>query len=241
MPIGTLLVAGASGDVGTGIVRATAAAGWTVVGVARNEEKLALLGESLPPGTFYAAGGDISTEDGALKVWETAKRQAGRIDAVVVSVNAANRPAPLLHWTAEDLGQMLRANLLTHFIAAKIWLQRLPRSGTLLGIGGGTADFVLPQLAHLSMAQAAQRMLYRGLAKEHIGGARVCELMLVSMINGASKRAEAKPEWITENEVGRHVCAILSAPELFPGPILHLKNRAGVGIPHPGDSNVRLS
>jgi len=51
-----------------------------------------------------------------------------------------------------------------------------------LGIGGGTADFVIPKLGHMSMIQAARRMLYRSLAMEQPDGAQVRELILVSMV-----------------------------------------------------------
>lgn len=236
-----MLVAGASGDVGAGIVRAAMTSGWTVVGGGRSEAKLAQLAASLPPGTFHQVIGDLSDDSGARAMWEAASVQAGPIEATVVTVNAPTRPAPLLDWTAGDLSQLLHANLLTHFVAARTWLPHLPASGTFLGIGGGTADRILPQLGHLSMAQAALRMLYRGLAKEQADGARICELLLISMINGASKRQHSRPEWLTDDEVGRHVCAILEQPGLFPGPVLYLKSREGVGTPDPADSGRAMA
>ena len=55
--------------------------------------------------------------------------------------------------------------------------------------------------------------------------------MVVSMVNGESKRDRAEPDWLTDVEVGRHVCAILDAPGAFPGPILQLKSRDQVGRP----------
>jgi hypothetical protein len=55
--------------------------------------------------------------------------------------------------------------------------------------------------------------------------------MIVSMVNGKSKRANADPAWITDSEVGRHVCAIIADPTRFPGPILTLKTKEQVGQP----------
>jgi hypothetical protein len=60
-------------------------------------------------------------------------------------------------------------------------------------------------------------------------GAEIRELMIVSMVNGESSRQHAKPEWLSDIEIGRHVCAILDAPANFPGPILQLKSREQVG------------
>lgn len=228
---GTLLIVGATGDVGQGIVRSARSEGWTVVAAGRSADKLdRLFGTSAGAG-LHCCTGDVGSEEGALAMWQAATRLAGPVDAVVVSVNAPNRIAPLSQWNGEEVGAVLNANLLTHFHAAKVMLPLLPPTGILIGIGGGTADFVIPGMAPVSIAQAGLRMLYRGLARERKEGAQVRELMIISMVNGESKRDKAQPEWVTDEEVGRHVCAILAAPEQFPGPVLQLKSREQVGQP----------
>ena len=226
MAKGTLLVVGAGGDVGRGIVAAALASGRKVVAAGRDISKLSGLGEGVA-----AVAGDISDEAGAVRLWEVASAAFGEIADAVISVNAANRVQPLADWSAAELGNMLGANVLTHFVAAKAFLPRLPESGMLIGIGGGTADFVFPGMAHVSVGQAALRMLYRGLAKERKAGAQLRELIVVSMVAGASNRASARPEWLSDLEVGRHVCAILDAPDRFTKPVLYLRSREQVGQP----------
>jgi NAD(P)-dependent dehydrogenase (short-subunit alcohol dehydrogenase family) len=228
-----VLVIGASGDVGQGIVRAALHEGWSVVAAARKVERLSeRLGE--PGGNLVLCAGDISTEAGATALWDSALAAAGRIDAVVVSVNAPVRVAPLAQWSAQDLAELLAANLQTHFIAAQAMLPRLPENGVFIGIGGGTADVVLPGLAPLSVVQAGLRMLYRGAARELTGSVQLRELIINSMVNGPDKRVTARPEWLTDDEVGAHVCAILADPAAYPGPILQLRSRDQVGKPeHP--------
>jgi len=156
---------------------------------------------------------------------------AGSIDAVVVSVNAPVRTAPLAQWSAEDIAALVAANLLTHFVAAQVMLPRLPEGGLFIGIGGGTADVLLPGMAPLSIVQAGLRMLYRSAAREMAGPAQVRELIINSMVNGPGKRAVARPEWLTDDDVGAHVCAILADPSAFPGPVLQLRSREQVGKP----------
>ena len=51
------------------------------------------------------------------------------------------------------------------------------------------------------------------------------------MVNGESSRDKAKPDWVTDVDVGRHVCAILDAPITSPGPVLRLKSREQAGRP----------
>lgn len=230
----TLLVIGATGDVGRGIVRAAHAQSWTVIAAGRDEARL---NAAFADRDIHISVGDVATEAGALALWEAASQIAGAIDAVVVCVNAPNRAAPLVDWTSEDMATLLGTNLLTHFNAARTMLPRLSADGIFIGIGGGTADFIIPNMAGLSMAQAALRMMYRGFARERTGGAHVRELMIISMVNGASKRDIAKPDWVTDDEVGGHVCAIIAEPERFAGPILQLKSRDEVA--HAGQSSVK--
>ena len=223
-----LLVIGACGDIGQGIVRGVQAAGLQVVAADRNGERLARYDDGSGIAT---AVGDLASEAAALALWEAAQAPFGGIDAVAIAVNAPNALMPLLEWTAEEMADVYATNVLTHFTAIKTMLPRLPDDGMLIGIGGGTADFILPKMAQLSMMQAAQRMMYRGFAKERKAGAQVRELMLISMINGERKRDIAEPHWVLDTEVGQHVCAIIADPETFAGPVLRLESREQVGKP----------
>lgn len=224
----TILVVGAAGDVGQGIVAAARTHGWRVVAVGRSADKLARFDGD--PGIASIVG-DISTEAGAEAIWTGATSSFGAIDAAIIAVNAPNEIRPLTAWRPDELSVLFASNVVSHFIAAQIFIPRLPADGAFLGIGGGTADFIIPKMAPLSVMQAAQRMLYRGLAREQREGAAIRELIIVSMVNGQSKRDRAQPDWVTDIEVGQHVCAILADPDLFPGPVLDLKSREQVGRP----------
>lgn len=231
MSKGTLLVIGAAGDVGQGIVAAALASGRQVIAAGRNGEKLERLAARHPGTALARVIGDIATETGAAALWDEAARKFGAIDAVAVSVNAPSKRQPLMEWNAADLSTFFASELLAHLNAAKTFVPRLPDSGVFIGVGGGTADFIIPKLVPISMSQAAQRMMYRGLARERRGGAEIRELMVVSMVNGESSREHAKPEWVTDIDIGQHLCAILDAPANFPGPVLQLKSREQVGHP----------
>ena len=145
-------------------------------------------------------------------------------------MNAPNDSRALLDWDGDGLEALFRSNLFTHFHGAKAAMARLRAGGVLLGVGGGTADFVRAGRAHISMAQAALRMMYRGLAKEN-RDAVIRQLQIVSMVNGESTRDIAEDAWLTDDEIGRHACAIMASPGEFPGPIVSLKSRAQIGVP----------
>jgi NAD(P)-dependent dehydrogenase (short-subunit alcohol dehydrogenase family) len=227
----TLLVVGAAGNVGRGIVAAALASGRNVVAAELKEEWLGELEARHQSEAFAGVVGDIGSEAGAAALWEAAQTAFGGIDHVVLSVNVPVRLRPLMDFDAAELSQVLAGNVMTHFVGAKTFLPRLPAHGVLIGIGGGTADFIFPQQAHISMGQAAMRMMYRGVAKEAKSGAQPHELMIVSMVAHEANRDIAQPDWITNLEVGQYVCAILDSPEKFPKPVLHLRSKAQVGSP----------
>jgi NAD(P)-dependent dehydrogenase (short-subunit alcohol dehydrogenase family) len=231
MAIRTVLVVGAAGDVGQGIVAEALDSGRRVVAAGRDAGKLDRIAARFAGGAFACIVGDLASEAGARQLWDDAVAAFGAVDEVVISVNAPGQVRTLETAGAEDLRASFDGNVLPHFIAAKVILPRLPGDGMMLGIGGGTADFVFPGMVPMSMSQAALRMFYRGLAKERKTGAQLRELMIVSMVSGESNRDKAPAEWVTDADVGRHVCAILDAPERFSKPILHLRSREQAGQP----------
>lgn len=226
-----LMVIGGCGDIGQGVARGAHAKGLQVVATGRSPERLADLYAGSGIATVI---GDLASTPAAQALWDAAQVPYGGIDAVVVSVNAPNAAKGLREFDTDELAQVFADNVLTHFNACTAIIPHLAADAILIGIGGGTADFILPKMAQLSMMQAAQRMLYRGLAKETRGGPRIRELMLVSMINGARKRDVAEDHWVLDTEVGDHICAIIDDPAAFAGPILRLESREQVGKPETG-------
>jgi NAD(P)-dependent dehydrogenase (short-subunit alcohol dehydrogenase family) len=223
-----VLVVGAGGDVGQGVAAVLLEKGYEVVAAGREKAKL----EKMAAGLKTKQGLRLLT--GSVEDEARAKAlvaEAGPIDAAVVSVNAPVKPMPLADVMPDDLIFFVRANLLTHVAASRAILPALGAGGVLIGIGGGMADFVFPNLGHASMLQAAIRNYYRALAGEYKGPAVVRELLIASMVNGESKRAIADPRWITDRDIGEHAAAIIADPALFPEAVVTLRSRKQVGQP----------
>ena len=228
----TALIVGATGDVGAGIVTVLANEGWQIVAAGRNAEKLQALQAGQPAGQVKTLTGDVASEESAIKMWDEASACFGSLDVVIVSVNAPSpKPQKLFDWSSPDMAEQLQSNILTHFVAAKIFIPRLGKESTYIGIGGGMADFIAPGVGQMSMCQAALRKMYKAIAKENKEGPTIKELMIYSMVNGASRREAADPSWITDEDIGQHVSAILNNADQFPAPILTLKSREQVGKP----------
>jgi NAD(P)-dependent dehydrogenase (short-subunit alcohol dehydrogenase family) len=223
-----LLVIGAAGDVGQGIVSVAADRGWQVAAAGRSVAKLEALATRHP--RLALVVGDLGSPETAAALMQEANAALGGLDGVVVSVNAPASFLPLFDNDEESLVALFRSNIVSHFNAAKAALDILPMDGVLLGMGGGMADWVPPNGTHQSIVQAGLRNFYRGLAKEY-RDRTIRQMQIVSMVNGASKRDVAQESWLTDLECGTHACAIIENPDAFKGPVVVLKARDEVGRP----------
>jgi NAD(P)-dependent dehydrogenase (short-subunit alcohol dehydrogenase family) len=222
-----ILVIGASGDVGQGIVAAAVSRGWTVAAAGRTAARLEAVAAQHEG--VVSLVGDVGTPESAATLMADAFAALGGLDAVIVSVNATASFRPLFENDEESLVALFRSNIVSHFHAAKAALDVLGVDGVLLGLGGGMADWVPPNGTHQSIVQAGLRNFYRGLAKEY-RDRFVRQMQIVSMVNGVSKRDVAQESWLTDRECGEHACAIVARPEEFKGPVVVLKSRDGVGV-----------
>jgi NAD(P)-dependent dehydrogenase (short-subunit alcohol dehydrogenase family) len=228
-----VVVIGATGDVGRGIVGVLTRAGHTVAAVARQSARLsALRADSDTPERTRIICGSVADDASAAALLVAIRAALPTIDAVVVSVNAPRVPAPLLTHSSASLAAMIHQDLISHYAAARAFIPAIAPGGVFLGIGGGSCDLVLHEGVPQSVAQGGLRQLYRGLAHEFRNSAVfIRELIIASVVNGVSTRTTAHPLWVTDQEVGQQVASILSDASTYPGPILRLARRDGSGRP----------
>lgn len=217
-------VIGATGDVGRGVVRAALERGWRVTAVARRAEPLRDLVNEHPDASLQVVAGSVEDDAGADLV--ASRILAERPTAVVTAISLPWPRQPLMRTGYDEIATYLATYLGAHLAVSRAFAPRLPAGSLLLGIGGGMADFVTSGQTPVSMAQAAQRMLYRGLHRElRDSGVSVRELMVVSQVNGHRSRDRAEPGWLTDAEIGHRVCEVIADPEVETnaGPILTIR------------------
>jgi meso-butanediol dehydrogenase / (S,S)-butanediol dehydrogenase / diacetyl reductase len=108
----TAIITGAGSGIGLGTARKMHGQGFAIVGVGRDEEKLAALETELAGDRIATISADITTDDAPRKIVDFALRRFGSIDFLINNAGAGS-PKPL-HETDDEmldhfLGLMLRA------------------------------------------------------------------------------------------------------------------------------------
>ncbi len=226
------LVAGGTGSVGEGIVRAFLRQGASVVVPSRSQEAIDRLRNALagaPVERLLTLVGNISDVDEAARLRDEILARHKAIDAVVASLGGTwEEKLNLVDVPMETWRKYWESNLTPHYVCARTFLPTLAKqkgtSYTLLG--GLSAVLTVPQYSVVSINSAGQLMLAKTLMEElKDTSVRINQVML-GFINTRARAAYARPEWITADEVGAF-CAYLASSEasMISGGIIQLGNR----------------
>jgi NAD(P)-dependent dehydrogenase (short-subunit alcohol dehydrogenase family) len=235
----TVLVAGAAGGVGEGIVRQLLLRNpdVLVVGTSRSQARLAALCERLGPvdfSRFVPMVGDAGTRAGARALDDRIAAQIGPLDVAVPSLGGWWEGA-LLEVLDEEWEVVMHEMLGTHAAFAHVFVPRLAArpGGLYLAIGGGAALTPIPGSSLVSIAGAAQTMLTRALALE----AAERDVRIVELIaNGPVRTYETPPDdatasWLTADDIGAVVADLVAGrPPQWPnlrerGPVITMDPR----------------
>jgi NAD(P)-dependent dehydrogenase (short-subunit alcohol dehydrogenase family) len=172
----TVVVAGATGNVGPFVVRALLERGASVAAPSRSGEKLGGLREHLREhvdetrlGRLHTFVGDLGDERGAAVLRQQISEEVGTPDAVVASVGDYVAAPSLLDARTAELQRALDTATLAHFVIARTFLPHLRDSGgTYVFLQGPLAFELYPGYGGdlVSIATAAQHMLFRALAQQ---------------------------------------------------------------------------
>ncbi len=214
-----VVVLGAAGEVGEGLVRRLRAFGAYVVAVSRAPARLARLQDAPPPGgdrrrpgALATQLGDVGHEDGAMRLRDDLLARHGPLDAVVASLGGWRQGAGVTDTPLDAWRETLDQSLTAHFLAARALLpviaDRPGASYTL--INGGAALHPVPGAGAMCVSAAGQLMLAHVLAAEYGGRAvRVNALVLGTPVRTRS-RPVGPEAWITADDAGTHAAYLTS-------------------------------
>jgi NAD(P)-dependent dehydrogenase (short-subunit alcohol dehydrogenase family) len=202
----SLVVVGGTGNVGRGIVAAALGRAWKVTVVDQDDSRFADLAEEQAGVTTVV--GSLADADQAADL--VSRLDLASVDAVVVAVNVPWAPNPVLSTTWEQAHAHLEPYLRLHYTATTTLVPALRAGAVFLGMGGGMADIPASGMGPVSMAQAAQRMLYRHVEREsRKADVLVREVMIRAMVHGYGQPGEPGPGMLGADVIGRRVCEVL--------------------------------
>jgi 3-oxoacyl-[acyl-carrier protein] reductase len=228
----TAVVAGGTGTVGEGIVRAFLNEGAAVVVPSRTQQAIDRLRGDLagtPAERLTTLVGNVGDEADAARLRDEMLGRFDRLDAVVASLGGTWEEGlnlvdvPMATWR-----RYWESNLTPHYVAARTFLPVLARqrgsSYTLLG--GLSAVVPIPRYSVVGVNSAAQLMMARVLMEEMKDAPVRINQVMFGYINTRARAAYARPEWVTTDEVGAF-CAYLASKEasMVSGGVIQLGNR----------------
>jgi NAD(P)-dependent dehydrogenase (short-subunit alcohol dehydrogenase family) len=209
-----VVVVGGTGNVGSFVVKSLLDAGARVAvpsrSQARMEELLVHLADSGTKQTrdLLPMIGDVGTEAGAAQV-RTGMLKIGEPDAIIASLGTWQSAPAISAASTDQLNKVLADYLIAHFTAAKALLSSLAaKRGSYIFINGPLAFDLWPGSSLVSVATAAQHMLFRAFAKEQEGGV----INVIELVNHAYIRnRETQPESTVSGEaIGRAIADLIA-------------------------------
>lgn len=228
-----IVVLGATGGVGAGIVAASLAAGYRTVAVGRNGAKLAVLEQRLGPNrALTLLPGSLDSDADAAALSQALRALRTRFAGVVASLNAPLSNGKLVERPSDFLKAQLDANVTVHLRAAQQLMPLLAETSPnalYLMLGGAAADYPWAGHGHLSVCAAALKMLACVMRNEWTSlPVRVQQLQIDTIVCTHKNATTACPDWLRAEDVGRHVVGLVEQSD-GAAPVLHLRSRAGVG------------
>ena len=180
------LVTGASGGLGTSVVKALLDAEMTVVGVSRN-----ITANDVPHPAFVALPGSLSTLESSAALVDGVIKRFGRIDVLAHLVGGFDGGKPIAGSDEASFRAMFDINLFTAFYVLRAVLphMRRQRSGRVIAIGSRAAESPGPGVGAYSASKAAIVSLIRTVALENGKSGITANVLLPGTIDTPANRA----------------------------------------------------
>ncbi len=197
-----VLITGAKGGLGTSVTQAFLDAGATVVGSSRS-----IADSDFSHPNFSAISSELTSGESAKALIDRILTKHGRVDAAVHLVGGFGGGKSLIDTSAQEMEQMLQANLWSAFYLFQAVLpqMRKQQAGALIAIGSRTAVEPQTMLGAYSLSKAALLSLMATLARENKDRGISANVILPGTMDTAANR-KAMPDadatrWVATRDI----------------------------------------
>jgi NADP-dependent 3-hydroxy acid dehydrogenase YdfG len=210
MPI---VVLGATGAIGGGVVQAAVDRGRPVVAIARDAEALADLRARHPRAAITVLPGSVASDAEGAALAERLRQLGRPLAGVVACLCGQASGGRLIDQPADALRRRLDEDLLPHLAAARHLLPLLAETGrnaTYVLVGGPGSEHPWAGYGHRSIGAAAVKMLARVLHDEaRMQAVRVQLLTVDRPVCTDARRQQLCPQWPSALAVGQRALALI--------------------------------
>ncbi len=210
----SILVAGATGGLGSAIAHNLAARGAVLTMVARDQDRL----DGIPlPGHRIAL--DLRNPDACDAAVAAAVQHGGRLDVVVNAIGVVAF-GPVVETSVDAIEELFLTNTFLPIWLAKAAIGQLGEGGALVNISGVIAEQNLPGMAAYGASKAAVRSFGEGFAREaRRRRIRVIDARPPHTETGLADRAiegqaPSMPTGLDPSEVAETICAAIAGIEV---------------------------
>ena len=230
----SVIVVGASGGIGSGVVANLLADGYPVVGVGRHRDTLLDLADRLQrPAGLTLLPASVESESASRDLVQQLAGLRRRFAGAVVAIGPPRECGRLLDRDEVFLEDRLHAHVVTQFSAARHLIPFLAQNSPnalFLGVSSAATEHPWAGFGHFSIANAALRMLAKVLhAESRDLPVRVQQLALAGLVRTYRNDHCACSEWLEADAVGRATIDLLQHSD---GSAAVLELRPG-GSPEP--------
>jgi NAD(P)-dependent dehydrogenase (short-subunit alcohol dehydrogenase family) len=222
------VVVGGTGEVGTGIVRALAAAGFHVVVPSRSQAKIDALRAALDGAAeISAVVTDVTTVEGVAKVRETLLVPP---ELLVVSLGVPPLGGPLVSVGPDTFDRLLIETVGAQYRVARGFAALVASGGGVYATINGPAVLqAVPGSGPIALAAAAQLALREILTVE-LPSLRALDLVVATPMRTRS-RGHPRPHWLSPEDVGRVLLRAMADPRIHGATLVVDRRADGTGEP----------
>lgn len=212
----TIVVAGATGGIGEGAVRALLRRGYRVLAVGRSRERLEEVGRRWPDAgadRLVLVDCDVTTTDSAVVTRRVVAAAGGPVSGALIAIGSSPRPSrgTLLDIPDDEVERVIEVNEIGGLRALRALTPCVTTTGAVVNLLGFSGEIPFPHSPLMGSTNAALRSMLTTLSVQLSGhGPRVYALTIGMVRTRARQEVGVDdPGWLTGEQIGDYTAELV--------------------------------